>query len=378
LIDRRLEDATQGEAMTDKPIRDPIEPPPPAGCVAFDSLMDRAHAGDSTEPLSAAENAALLDHLESCASCGELFDALGGLAAGADDSPLPSPQEFARLRARVLERLPVASFPSAGVRGVGSMPAFAGRGRRLALAAGLAVVLLGGGVLLGGLLAGRGASQTRSGWAAGALPLDGAVRYQNVRLDPRPDGRLRLRFDAVRPLEVEVSADDPLAVEILAQALTGGSASLGDRLRAVQLATALPEPRIREALGVAMRHDDNLGVRLAAQRGLVGLDTGSARGGSAAADATDAAHAADAETEQAMLDLLGEDGPLPMYLIAIDYLQKRGVAPWRVREALRAGARERRRGPAGSPAALLLARAETASGFLHDARATTAANPLVR
>jgi predicted alpha-1,6-mannanase (GH76 family) len=48
-----------------------------------------------------------------------------------------------------------------------------------------------------------------------------------------------------------------------------------------------------------------------------------------------------------------------MYLIAIDYLEQRGVEPWRVREALRGS-------PSGSPATLLLARSQAAGGFLAD------------
>jgi hypothetical protein len=102
---------------------------------------------------------------------------------------------------------------------------------------------------------------------------------------------------------------------------------------------------VRQALTVAMRHDGNLGVRLAAQRGLLGADP---------PDAPDAPDAIDA-----MLALLREDGPLPMYLIAIDYLEQRGVEPWRVREALRGS-------PSGSPATLLLARSQAAGGFLAD------------
>ena len=304
-------------------------------CTAFDALIDRVHGangangGDSAEPLTASESAALLDHLDSCSGCSELSDLLAGLASSDSlaEAAMPSPREFARLREAVLSRLEEHRAPAA-----------AKRFYALPWAAGVALLLLGSGFLLG-----KGSSSRRLDGPSGGS----VARYENVRVDAQPDGRLRLSFDTVRPVEVEVSSSDPLAVEVLAQALTDASTSVGERLRAVELAASLPQPRLRQALGMAMRHDENLGVRLAAQRGLVGESPATA----------------DADAEQAMLDLLRTDGPLPMYLIAIDYLEKRGVEPWRVREALRAS---RERHPTAAPAALLLARSESASGFLED------------
>lgn len=252
----------------------------------------------------------------------ELFDLLDEWVPDSADeleAAMPSAEEFARLRSAVLERV-AASRSGAGV----------GRRRLLPWAAGFAALFLGSGFLLG-----RGTGERP--------PRAEIARYENVRLEPLPDRRLRLTFDAVRPFEVEVSSGDPLAVEVLTQALTGGAASVGERLRAVELAASVPSPRLQQALNVAMRHDGNLGVRLAAQRGLVGADQ---------LDGPDGGDAVDA-----MLALLREDGPLPMYLVAIDYLERRGVEPWRVREALRGS-------PPGSPATLLLARSQAAGGFL--------------
>lgn len=255
----------------------------------------------------------------------ELFDLLDELvpdSAHELEAAMPTAEEFARLRAAVLERV-AASRRGAAVD----------RRRLLPWAAGFAALFLGSGFLLGR--------------AKGELPPRAEIaRYENVRLETLPDRRLRLSFDAVRTLEVEVSSADPLAVEVLAQALTGGAASVGERLRAVELAASVPSPRVRQALTTAMRHDGNLGVRLAAQRGLLGPDP---LGAPDAVDAVDS-----------MLALLREDGPLPMYLIAIDYLERRGVEPWRVREALRGS-------PPGSPATLLLARSQAAGGFLAEA-----------
>lgn len=47
-------------------------------CAEFESLIDREHAG---EALAAGERERLLDHLESCRSCDELFDLLRELRA---------------------------------------------------------------------------------------------------------------------------------------------------------------------------------------------------------------------------------------------------------------------------------------------------------
>lgn len=309
-------------------------------CREFESLIDRAHAGE----IDAAGSERLLAHLDTCAECSALFGLVGRLAAEAE-VPEPSEHELARLRAAVLAEI-AAATPGGARAARRAAP-------RLAVhpgwAAAAALVLVAGGAFAGGFAVTRGplaarlgeeplaarvrlAANRQSGLAASERS---AYRYADVRIEPAPGNRVRLDFEVARHLDLELPLDEPLVADVLAQALAG-AAGVGDRLRAVELAAGSPDPRLRGALIDAMRRDGNLGVRLAAQQTL-------------------ASRPGDEATAAAMLELLGDDESMQMRLGAIDYLRREGVGLDRMLAAIRRGESPESR--------ILLARG---GGFLQD------------
>jgi len=303
--------------------------PNPIPCAAAEELIDRVQAGEA----DAAARERLLDHLDGCASCSELFDLVGRVGAGrGEDAPgeLELARDLAAMRRSVLASL--AEQPLRAPR------ASQRRGWRPALAIAASFALAAIGFALG------------AGWRTEELPLAGAapsglvpiglgggplaveVRaaaarhetfeeisdspfvFANVRAEPQVDGRVRLAFDVSRHLDLTVDRDDPLLAEALVQSLVG-TGELGSRLAAIDLAGDRLEPRVEEALRVAMRDDENLGVRLKAQERL-------------------AAAATNPAIVDAMLDVLASEDAVQMRLVAIDYLTAHRVEPGRLERAL--------------------------------------------
>jgi hypothetical protein len=297
-------------------------------CRDFELLIDRERAG---EELAAAERERLLDHLESCRSCDELFDLLGEIA---ETSPAdePTAAELAALRRRVrreIERPSVLPFRRVAAA-------------RRWLPAGLAAAAALGGLGLGWALAGGGETGGRPasladeirrdavGRASFAAAADSPYLYSNVRVAAGDGGRVRLAFDVARHLEVEVEREDPLLAAVLTEALLAPG-SPGARLAAIEAAPRRLDPRVKQALLVALAEDESLAVRLRAQQRLAAL-------------------AGDAEVAEAMLRVLAEDGAVELRFAAIDYLTGNQVAPERLESAIRA------RADAGDRALLVRAR----------------------
>jgi len=285
-------------------------------CREFEELIDRAHAGEA----GAVERERLAAHLESCSSCDELFDLLGQLA-GEAASDEPSEHQLARMRRGVHAGLHAS-------RRDGWRP-----GRRWVWAA-----LLSGAAFAAGLVVGGGRGMPSDAPAepvrglANAPELAGEMRrvaarhaqladvadspftYADVQVRQLEGGRVRLAFDVSRHLDLELDRRDPLVADVLVQAMTASS-SVGTRIEAIDFAGNELEPRVKQALLVAMRRDPNLGVRLEAQARLAALPH-------------------DDEIERGMLDVLAEDAEVQMRLGAVDYLARVRVAPDRLEHAL--------------------------------------------
>jgi hypothetical protein len=140
--------------------------------------------------------------------------------------------------------------------------------------------------------------------------------YSNVRLQDVGDGTVRLGFDVATHLDLVRSKDDPLVAEVLVQSLVN-PASVGTRLEAIDLVGSL-QPKVRDALVVAMLDDQNLAVRLKAISKLT-------------ADGTDAA------TQDALLEVLRQEPSVTMRLLAIDHLTNHDVSAAALRTALEQG-----------------------------------------
>jgi len=288
-------------------------------CTTIQKSMDELLASGVDD----ARTDEVLDHVESCRACAGHFDLLSRLRTGGVVSE-PEEAEFLAMRRSVLREIR---------KGESREPALMDRLRALfaqpALAAGLAVVMLGAGFVIGtSRIAVRTESVTR---VAGADPLVDQIQlvaarnrtfedvmnapygYANVRVSEQPDGRIGLAFDVSRHVDVVIDRNDPLVNEVLVQSMLGDT-PVGAKLRAISTSDAM-NGKVREALIRTMLDDGNLGVRLRAQERLVALE-------------------GDADVEQAMLTVLRDGESVQMRLVAIDYLTSGKVEPGLVRDAV--------------------------------------------
>ncbi|MFQ5528323.1 MAG: anti-sigma factor family protein [Thermoanaerobaculia bacterium] len=140
--------------------------------------------------------------------------------------------------------------------------------------------------------------------------------FSDLRVREIDEGRVELSFDVATHLELVRDKSDPLVSEILVQSLVN-PAPVGTRLEAISLVRSR-EPKVRDALIVAMLEDESLPVRLGALEKLVDEPI-------------------DGETEAAFLQVLESEESVQMRLLAIDYLAKERVAPEMVESAILSG-----------------------------------------
>lgn len=279
----------------------------------FDEKLDEARADE------------LLGHIDGCAECAGQWDLLGRLRAGVASEPTDS--EMLAMRRGVIRRIRASEGRSPGwlerLRAALMMPAF-----------GIAIAAL---VVVGAFVAGRA---TRQQGPARELPVassggdaivdeiqlvasrnrqlsdveNSPFSYDNVEVEDAGGGKLALRFDVSRHVDVVLPKTDPLVADVLAQSLLEKS-SVGMKLRAISYSEPVVSPKVREALVKAMLEDENLGVRMKAQEMLVETP-------------------GDAAIEAALLSVLEKEESVQMRLVAIDYLTHSNVAPDRLRDAV--------------------------------------------
>ena len=292
-------------------------------CREFESAIDRELAEGLTGP----ERDQLLEHLDRCTACSELFDLMTTLKR----APLldePSEFELAKLRRDLVASLPAAAAPPGDRAPRADRARSVAPGWRWALAAGLAGLALASGAFVAGR---RSASAPRQASVdlGGASTLTAAdlrragYRFASATVEESGPDKVRLAFDVARSVEVEVDRDDPLVTEVLVQSLVS-PAELGSRLRAVESTSGRLDPRVRRALVDVMRRDENVGVRLAAQERLM-------------ASAAGEPDPATAEVVEAQLEVLEQEESVQMRLAAIDYLTTQRVDAARLTRAIEAG-----------------------------------------
>jgi hypothetical protein len=140
--------------------------------------------------------------------------------------------------------------------------------------------------------------------------------FSDLRVREVDQGRVALSFDVATHLELVREKSDPLVSEILVQSLVNPS-PVGTRLEAIALARSI-EPKVRDALIVAMLEDESFAVRLGALEKLV-------------------AKPLSPEVEGALLQVLESEETVQMRLLAIDYLAQERVAPELVESAILLG-----------------------------------------
>lgn len=202
---------------------------------------------------------AVIDHLKQCADCRAELEDLRSFHGLADRVAPSVPESLLReARSQLRGALSARSerSPSWSLR----RRFFSGWTFGVAAAAGLACLALG--FFVGRFL-----------WEApGAAPPealaqvleDPQIALSNVRfVSGDPDGEMEIAFDAVRPLRLKASADDPLMRRVLSQTLLS-SLNPGVRMRAVGLIgqqRKKMDDEVKQALIRAAKWDENSGVR---------------------------------------------------------------------------------------------------------------------
>jgi hypothetical protein len=276
-------------------------------CQRFESMIEGFFASE-LPPQALSE---LLAHTKGCEACRRLLSIHGDLAAAGADVPEPDEADFELRQARVLFEIK---------RRRTRRPL-----RWVAVAAGVILPFVLG-LLAGRFIPARSSStgttsrlmETLHAEAAGNRGLsdveDSPFTYSNVAYRTLDGNRVELDFDVTTHLQSIESTHSPLVREVLTQSLLNPS-SVGERLKAVSFAASAPEPKLKQAVLFALRHDDNVAVRLAALTLLVNrLD--------------------DEEVQFALMTALRDDPSVQVRLAALESLSSHRVDHRRIREAL--------------------------------------------
>lgn len=307
-------------------------------CREFEPLIDRAQAGEASEE----EREALLDHIESCSDCSDVFEAIGRLRH-ADLHPEPTEEDLLSMRRAVIREIRHKRSHRESQKDFSAVSFF----MHPASLAVTALVILAIGYFLG---AGFKVINIDKGEAQIAASPDqfmstiktvaqshdayedimnSPFTYSNVRLIEGEAGMVNLSFDVSRSLDLSLRKDDPLLTEVLVQSLIEPS-GVDTRLMAISVTQNVLDPKIKKSLILAMLNDETLAVRMTAQSKLTEIS-------------------GDSEVNDAFLTVLEREPSVRMRLVAIDYLTNSSIQPARLEQAITAGK------PEGSNAVLVKA-----------------------
>lgn len=290
-------------------------------CDRFEPTLEAYVAGERDEGTLGP----LLNHCRACESCRSVLSLHRDLVALAAQSPEPVPGDFDRMQERVLHE--IARTRPHGRRW------HLDHGWRIAASLAAALLLFAAGFATG---RGPGEGASPSGRstaidrvvreiAAGAAAQHLATEldpprltFSNVAYRPMGDGRIALDFDVTTHVQFVEPLSSDLVREILAHSLMNPS-SIGTRLRAISLAANVRESRITDALIFAVRHDENLAVRLEALK-ILG----------------DRLH--EPRVEAALLETLRSDEAVQMRLTALERLAEHRIDPQYLRDTIERGA----------------------------------------
>lgn len=284
-------------------------------CRRYQEMIEDALAGE----LSGAELTEVDEHCAGCSECAELWALHRSLQELGDAVPLPEKHDFREMREAVLA---ATAQPRIEPGFFADLNRF---WRAHPLPAGLATAA----VLVCALFVGREFAregtleeellQQSARWSAtrqaGLDELwDTPFSFANVTVRAREQGQLALSFDASRHVDLQVPQDSPLAREVLLHAILDPS-SMGSQLRAMEVAAPLGDSRLKEALIVTMLNDSDPTVRLAA----LGVMS---------------QYPHDQQSQEALLQVLGQDQNVQMRLSALEELARRNVGQETIREAV--------------------------------------------
>ena len=278
-------------------------------CDRFEHVIQAHISGDATS----AEWDALIEHCKACANCRQLLALHAELNdLGAEFVELEE-AELDLVRTRVLNRVAQRRHRQQRSDWRSWLPA--SPLHRPLTAGALAVLVFVSGALIGGM-ARRAArpevppllSEINDEAASNRRLADvenSPYTYSNVSFRRIDDERVALAFDVTTHVQAVEPVHSELVKDVLVHSLLNPSHT-GSRLKAISYAAELMDPKVRDALIFAMRHDENLAVR---QKALTIL----------------AQHPGDGAVEAAVLLTLKEDRSVQMRLLALDYLANRHV-----------------------------------------------------
>lgn len=262
-------------------------------------------------------------HLAQCDSCRSLVEMHEQLDQLAEPAPVPSRSEFRRMRAELLAMTGEAARKTPTALPVQQRWWMVGAS--LATAATLMVGIVVGRITVSEatlderLLLNSVVAQANASDELGDL-WSRPLSYANVSTGALRNGQLQVDFDVCSRLDVTTPIDSNLALELLSHAVVDAR-SVGERLRAIEIAAASSDPRLVEALAVTVENDPNLAVRIEAMNAL-------------------ASKAESPRTRAALFEVLRADDSVQIRLMALEQLAAQKVGFDQLREVIAAGEQE--------------------------------------
>ncbi len=215
------------------------------------------------DELNPEERRRLEDHLRKCAACRADFEGLGAMrgilkrqpALTVDDALLNEARRELRVGLRMERKRP--ALRATDLAALFPLPRI-----QTALAG---VALLAAGIVVGRALFPRSGTAVPPQAATAAITRESDTRITNVRfLTSGAGNQVEFTFDAVTPIHMQGSIEDPKIQKVLTHAIINAD-NPGVRLHAVSVVGATgaqsPDPEMKAALIRALEHDENDGVR---------------------------------------------------------------------------------------------------------------------
>jgi hypothetical protein len=271
--------------------------------------------------ISPSELESLRRHCEACPDCRQLMEVHDGLLRASEEVPEPRKADLLSVRKNVLSQIAREESSRAHARTRSTfwqdLSALFRAHPAVALPAAAALIVVA-------VFVGR--------WSVASRPLDDQSLIQDINLqaarqDNRqaglneywdspysytnviarslPGGKLDLSFDVCRHVAVVTAKSSLLATEVLMQAILNPSA-MGSKIKAMELAPEILDPKLREALVFAMHNDPVAAVRIEALSILT-------------------RYPYDDGVQEALLKTLRKDEAVQMRLLALEYLARRRV-----------------------------------------------------
>ncbi len=282
-------------------------------CKKYTALLKALISGEISE----ADKEELLNHIDSCAHCRELYELNQSLDQTASVIPDAETETYAAMRRNVLRAIRYKEARRATPWYADIRIFMQDFVRRPLVAYGVALILLVTGFFIGRekdpvYLQGQdsGLIKQISYSAAQNTDFEALVNspyiFSDVKIKDMDRDLVTLSFNVQTHVEITRPKDDLLVREVVAQSILN-QPNPGYQLKTIAYSENLLDPKIRDALIYTMNHDSDYAVRLKAIESLTRYPN-------------------DPRIQEAFLDLLRGDYPIQMRLMAIDYLTKNKIA----------------------------------------------------